>query len=198
MFRALDEVHFGPERTLNLRDSLPTAADARARAEAWLRLRQTISQDEVLVITGRGKGSHDGVAVVKTEIVSLLHTLRRQGVVKTWSEHSQGSIVVEPATMTELLTAPRRHRDSKRARNEPVSRPANRAIHGLEPETEKLLRLLAEKSLSDLGIQELDGLVEAEMARKLSILVRGLPEDGNRENALHAVIIRAIEELDAR
>lgn len=199
LLRAFDETQFGPARTLNLRDSLPNAVEARFRAENWLRQQQAQSQDEVLIVTGRGKGSVDGIPVVKGEVLALLHSLRRQGVVKSWREHSQGAIVVQPASMNELMSAPRRHRDSKREKHSP-----NSAMHptivfpGLSPETTKLLRELAEGSLNELGIQDTTGLIESEMTRKLSLLVRSLPESGNRENALHAVIIRAIEELHVR
>lgn len=199
LFRAFDQIQFGPDRTLNLRDSLPTGADARFRAESWLRQRQAVSLEEVLIVTGRGKGSPNGIPVVKEAILALLHALRRQGVVKSWREHSGGAIAVEPASMGELLSAPRRHRDSKREKSTaaPVL-PPSPVFAGISRETEKLLRQLAEGSLTELGIRDTTGLVEAEMTRKLSLLVRGLPETGDREAALCAVIIRAIEELHVR
>ncbi len=65
---ALDEARFGMQRTLNLRESLPTVADAVARAEAWLRERQVTITGEVLIVTGRGKGSPGGVSVVREAI----------------------------------------------------------------------------------------------------------------------------------
>jgi hypothetical protein len=198
LVRAFDEIEFGPDRTLNLRDSMPSAADARHRAEAWLRQRQSISRDELLIVTGRGKGSPDGVPIVKAEIVALLHVLRRQGVVKSWREHSAGALVVEPNSMTELLSAPRRHRDAKRAKGKPPAsvQPIS-GFEGINSVTQGLLRQLAELSLQDLGIRETDDVVGAEMARQFSQLVRGLPDGGDRESSLQAVIIRAIEELNA-
>lgn len=198
LVRAFDEIEFGPDRTLNLRDSMPSAADARHRADAWLRQRQSISREEVLIVTGRGKGSFDGIPVVKAEILALLHILRRQGVVKSWREQSAGAIVIEPDTMSELLSAPRRHRDSKREKRSDLSnaRP-NSGFEGINPVTEGLLRQLAELSLQDLGIRETGEVIEAEMTRQISHLVRGLPETGDRESALQTVIIRAIEELNA-
>lgn len=199
LLRAFDEIQFGPGRTLNLRDSFPTGPDAKFRADAWLRQRHSLSGDPVLIVTGRGKGSADGVPVVKMAVLALLHTLRRQGVVRSWQEHSQGSIVVEMATMTDLLTAPARHRDSKRAKKQPSSAVADSpAFSGLEPETVKLLRRLAERTIDDLGVRDAESLVQSEMTHKLSMLVRGLPETGDRESALRAAISRAIEELDAR
>jgi len=35
--KAFDELRFGPLRTLNLRESLPTAQEARDRTERWNR-----------------------------------------------------------------------------------------------------------------------------------------------------------------
>ena len=37
VWKAFDEAEFGAKNSLNLRDSLPTAADATFRAESWLR-----------------------------------------------------------------------------------------------------------------------------------------------------------------
>lgn len=196
--RAFDEIEFGADRTLNLRDSFPTGADAKFRANAWLRQRHSLSSDPVLIVTGRGKGSVDGIPVVKQEVVALLHTLRRQGVVKSWQEQTEGALIVELGSMTDLLSAPKRHRDSKREKQRGQIKETNSSFSGLEPETSALLRRLAELTIADLGVRNAGDLVEFEMAQKLSILVRGIPETGDRESDLRAVIIRAIEELDAR
>lgn len=196
--RALDEAEFGAERTLNLRDSYPTANDARFRAEAWLRQSQAAGNNPVLVVTGRGKGSIDGVPVVKETVSALLHVLRRQGVVRSWQEHSQGgAFVIEMASMKDLLSAPRRHRDSKREKRH-GSPPASAQFKGLDPETLMLLRRLAERTIAGLGVKDAEDMVESEMMTKLAILLRGIPESGDREGALRAVIIRALEELDAQ
>ena len=56
---------FGPLRTLNVRASKLTGQDSAARVEAWLRSKQVELTGEVLVITGRGAGSLDGIPVVK-------------------------------------------------------------------------------------------------------------------------------------
>src|SRR4051812_33539577 len=63
--QAFDEVRFGAARTLNLRASLPTASEAAARVDSWLRQHQVQRSDEVLVITGRGNNSEGGVSVVR-------------------------------------------------------------------------------------------------------------------------------------
>src|SRR3954463_16298455 len=92
--QAFDEVRFGAPRTLNLRETLPTAAAATTRTEAWLRQQQIDRADEVLIITGRGNRSYAGVSVVREAVIRLLHTLKRRGVVKGHDEHSPGSFVV--------------------------------------------------------------------------------------------------------
>ena len=84
VWKAFDEAQFGLKNTLNLRESLPTAADARFRTEAWLRERQVSRAGEVLVITGRGNQSPNGISPVREAIVSLLPLLRRRGVVSEW------------------------------------------------------------------------------------------------------------------
>src|SRR5881392_2488714 len=111
VWRAFDEAEFGPKNTLNLRESLPTAADARHRAEAWLRERQISRASEVLLITGRGNQSPGGVSAVRAAIVALLPSLRRRGVVSEWREHSPGSFVIKLGSISSLLDAPRRKRD---------------------------------------------------------------------------------------
>src|SRR5438046_10457224 len=83
--QAFDEARFGNGRTLNLRDALPTAAEAVARAEAWLRQQQVqfSSRDdevEVLIVTGRGNNSPGGVSVVRSAIEGLIQRLKQRGV----------------------------------------------------------------------------------------------------------------------
>ena len=107
---ALDEAKFGHQRTLNLRETLPSADQARARAEAWLRMHQVMRSESVLVITGRGNQSIDGLGVIKETITALLHSLRRRGVVKSWAEHNPGSVVVTLAPVSTLLGTPKRNR----------------------------------------------------------------------------------------
>ena len=112
--QAFDEARFGSQRTLNLRESLPTAEQAATRAESWLRQSQMARAGEVLIITGRGRGSDGGVSVVREAINALLHVLRRRGVVREFREHTAGSFVVTLAPIAELWEAPRRKRDRVR------------------------------------------------------------------------------------
>ena len=193
VLNALDEVRFGSQRTLNLRESLPTAADAVARAEAWLRERQVTMSGEVLIVTGRGKGSPGGIGVVREAIRKLLATLRRRGVVADFADHTQGSFVVTLAPVSTLLEAPRRNRD----RNEPP--PASHsvaALSALEPSTRTLLRQLAERSLTALGTALPTHFVDAEMLRQFSLLAAGVTSGSGGEERLRQALARAIEEID--
>src|SRR5689334_4813109 len=111
VWRAFDEAQFGPKNSLNLRDSLPSAADASFRTEAWLRERQVSGAKEVLIITGRGNQSPGGISMVRKAILDQLPLLHRRGIVSEWREHSPGSLVVRLQPISALLDAPRRKRD---------------------------------------------------------------------------------------
>lgn len=187
---ALDEARFGSERTLNLRSSLPTAAEAVRRAEAWLRERQVAGALEVLVITGRGNSSEDGHSVVREEIARLLRVLRRQGVVDDSTQHTAGSFAVTLAPTRRLWEAPRRKKDPPRLTAEAGPVP------GLEPETATLLRELATRSLRALGVREPDSFLEQEMATQFAMLLRGLPDGADREVRLRDAIRRALDADD--
>src|SRR5918992_4314091 len=119
LWQAFDEARFGSERTLNLRAALPTADEAARRAEAWLRQQQIAQAGDVLIITGRGKGSPDGLSVVREAVIRLLYSLKRKGVVASHEEHTAGSFVVTLAPMHALLEAPRRQKDARRTPKSP-------------------------------------------------------------------------------
>lgn len=191
VLRALDEASFGPGRTLNLRASLPTAAEATARAESWLREQQMSQKGDVLVITGRGKSSEGGVAVIKPAVERLLFSLRRRGVVADWHEHTEGSFVVSLAAMTALFEAPKRKR-------EPLVRPpAPASLTGLDQATMDLLRAVALRSLAGLGMSApARGFVEDEMLATFSKISNALPPAGEREESLRLALRRALEELE--
>ncbi len=191
LWNALDEAAFGAERILNLRESLPTAADARSRTDVWLRSRQVMKSQEVLIVTGRGNGSAGGIGVVRQEILGMLPGLRRRGVVESWREHSPGSIVVKLAPMSSLLSATRRKRDSGPAMP-PEANP--RSLSALDAETLRLLRQLAVQNLSALGVTAPAEFIEQEMIRNFSTLANAVPAGDNREEQLREVIRMAIEE----
>lgn len=191
MAAAFDTLRFGRENTLDLRSSLPSGADAALRAELFLRQRQMDSATEVLVITGRGNQSTDGVPVVRPAVAAVLARLRRQGVVTGWQEHTPGSFAVTPAPITALLEAPRRRRDAA----EPViADPAELAA--LDPATRQILRALAIRSLQALGAPAGESFVHDEMQRQFSILGAALPDGPNRETQLRAAAESALNELD--
>src|SRR5947209_7660139 len=195
---AFDEARFDNGRILNLRESLPTAAEAVARSEAWLRQQQvqlaTVDADaEVLIITGRGNNSEGGVSVVRSAVEGLLHRLKQRGVVKQHQEHTPGSFVVTLAPVRALFDAP------VRGRAAPVEPPAPDppSLEALDRETRHLLRQLAERSLEQLGVRgDRDRFIEGEMVRQFSVLAATLSASGAREDLLRAAIRRALDQYD--
>jgi hypothetical protein len=190
VWRALDEAAFGSERTLNLREALPSAAEARSRTEAWLRGRQVTKPEEVLIITGRGNQSSGGVGVIRREILSLMPTLRRRGVVESWSEHSPGSLIVKLAPTSALFSAPKRRRTKERSeRTHDETSP-----EGLSSTTSEMLRQLALRNLDALGVDHESEFVQQEMQRIFSTLANALPAGARTEEALQNSIRNALDE----
>jgi hypothetical protein len=192
VWKAFDEAEFGQKNTLNLRESLPTAADARFRVEAWLRERQVSRANEVLVITGRGNQSPNGVSPVREAILALLPALRRRGVVSEWREHTPGSFVVKLASISSLLDAPRRKRDRKSS----TIAPNPQSLEALESSTLALLRRLAVRSIESLGVRDADKFIEAEMVSKFNSLAGGTTPGPEGEARLRDAISAAIDQLD--
>ncbi|MGK2962670.1 MAG: hypothetical protein ACSLFK_11065 [Gemmatimonadaceae bacterium] len=190
LWQAMDEAVFGQERTLNLRESLPSAAAARSRAEVWLRGRQVTRTEEVLIITGRGNQSAGGVGVIREEILGMMPALRRKGIVESWREHSPGSLIVKLAPLSTLLGAGKRRRDASDTRLPPDSG----ALAGLEAETRELLKQLALRNLDALGIDASEQFIKTEMVKSFSTLLASIPESTGREERLRVAILRAIEE----
>lgn len=193
VWKAFDEAEFGIKNILNLRESLPTAADARHRAEAWLRERQISRVTEVLLITGRGNSSVDGVSAVRQEILALLPALRRRGVVADWREHSPGSFAIRLDSIASLLDAPRRRRRDSDAMETPHD---PQALTALNPDTLALLRQLAIRSLESLGVRDPGTFVEAEMLSKFHSLAAGIGSGTDNEKTLREAIISALEQFD--
>jgi hypothetical protein len=195
LWQGFDEANFGADRTLNLRDSLPSAQEARTRAESWLRMRQVMKPGDVLVITGRGNQSPGGVGVVREAIIALMPSLRRRGVVASWREHTPGSMVVTLAPITTLLTAPRRNRE--RAYDSGEMRIATpESLRGLEPETLADLRQLAIRTIESLGVDDSTRFINDEMQRIFSTLTMTLPVSADRDGTLRRAIKSALEEVD--
>lgn len=194
LWHSLDEATFGSERTLNLRESLPSAAEARARADAWLRGRQVAKSEEVLIITGRGNQSPGGVGIIRKEVLGMMPGLRRQGVVESWREHSPGSIVVRLAPTTSLFTAPKR----RRGNDESTPARDSRTLTGLGSDILLQLRQLAIINLDTLGVDANEGFVRAEMERSYSILVKAIPAGERNEETLARAIRNAIDDASAK
>ena len=195
LWKAFDEARFGAERTLNLRASLPAPDEATRRADAWLRQQQIAQRGDVLIITGRGKGSHEGVSVVREAVIRLLHSLKRKGVVAGHQEHTPGSFVVTLASMHALLEAPRRQRDARRGPPTPKAAEPT-SLQALQPQTRELLRDLAARVLDHLGVHDREPFLEGEMLRQFSVLASGIPPGAERERWLREAIRRAMEEYD--
>jgi hypothetical protein len=187
---ALDELRFGPQRTLNLRETLPTGDMAARRAETWLREHQIKGSKEVLIITGRGNQSVGGVPVIRGAVERLLFSLRRRGIVNGHAEHNPGAFVVQLAPIRSLADAPARRREPARA-----TAPAF-ALEGLSAGTTQLLRDLAARSLDALGVAQDDARLLDEMSRHLRVMVPGLATDEDVDSALRTALEAALAEYD--
>ena len=192
---ALDELRFGKTGTLNLRASLPSAADAVKRAESWLRMKQAEGAREVLVVTGRGNQSYGHVPVVREAVRRLLGYLSTRGVVADHSEHSPGSFAVR---LLPLSAAVARPSADTTAPAEPKVDPPT--LDGLTADTRDQLRVLAAGTLQSLGVRDPSpAFLQDEMVRQCAQLAALLPPASTaeaREALLRAAIARAVERLD--
>lgn len=189
---AFDEVRFGSQRTLNLRESLPTPDAASARAEAWLRQQQVDRAIEVLIITGRGNQSEGGVSPVRETVLRLLHVLRRRGVVSGHAEHTPGSFVVRLAPVSALWEAPRR----KGGRGVETLSATPPSLAALDDGTKALLRALAERTLDTLGVKEPQRFVESEMLKQFGVIAKAVGSAPGREDRLRAAIRNALDQQE--
>ncbi len=193
LHRAFDEARFGPARTLDLRASMPTAAEAVRRTEPWLRERQMARAGDVLVITGRGKGSPDGVSVVRAAVSKLFGALKRKGVIASVAEHTAGSFVVTLAPVRALFETVRRSRS-----NDSTVRPGDpNELRALDAQTRAALRALAERSLDVLGAPRTDSLVRDEMIRQFAVLSSAIaPDETDSEARLRFLIDASRDAFD--
>ncbi len=189
--QAFDEVRFGAARTLNLRESLPSGAEAARRVDTWLRQKQVEQSGELLVITGRGNNSESGIAVVREATLRVFHALRRKGVVQDFAEHTPGSFVVTVAPVRHVHDA-----GSSRDVAPPPPPPAPPTLSALDTSTRERLRALAERSLDALGIRERGPFVENEMLRLFGELAARAGSGSDREARLRGAIARALEEVE--
>jgi hypothetical protein len=192
---ALDELRFGRTGTLNLRASLPTAAEAVKRTESWLRMKQAEGAREVLVVTGRGNQSFARVPVVREAVRRLLSFLSTRGVVADHSEHSPGSFAVRLLPLNASMS--RAASGTGPAGMLPLDPPT---LDGLSPDTLEQLRILASGTLQALGVRDPSpAFIEDEMQRQCAQLAATMPGAATadaREVLQRASIPRAIERLD--
>ncbi len=188
--QAFDEARFGPQRTLNLRDTLPTAAAAATRTEAWLRQQQVDRADEVLVVTGRGNKSFAGVSVVRETVLRLLYTLRRRGVVSGHEEHSPGSFVVKLAPISALWESPKRN--NGRGVAPPTATPPS--LDNLDEESRTLLRHLAERALEGIGVKDTASFLQGEMLKQFGAIAATIGNAPGRERRLRAALRAALDQ----
>jgi hypothetical protein len=188
--QAFDEVRFGAERTLNLRESLPTPDAATVRTEAWLRQQQVDRADEVLIVTGRGNQSEGGVSVVREAVLRLLHVLKRRGVIAGHEEHTPGSFVVILAPLSALWESPRRNRGRGIA-PQPKNPPS---LDELDEETRTMLRNLAERALEGLGLKDTATFLQGEMLRQFGAIAATVGDAPGREARLRTAVRAALEQ----
>jgi hypothetical protein len=188
--QAFDQARFGPLRTLNLRESLPTAATAATRTEAWLRQHQVDRTDEVLIITGRGNQSIGGVSVVREAVIRLLHVLKRRGVVTGHQEHTAGSFVVTLAPVSALWESPKRNR----GRGIAPPPPTPPSLDDLDDDSRKLLRDLAERALEGLGVKDTAAFLNGEMLKQFGAIAASIGDQPGREARLRAALRAALDQ----
>jgi hypothetical protein len=180
-------VRFGERNILNLRESLPSPADAATRAEQWLRQKQVEAVEEVLVVTGRGNNSHIGVSPVREAIIRVIASLRRRSVVERYEEHTPGSFSIRLASINAMIDAPRRRRERPR-------RASTEELPELNATNGRMLRDLAERSLEGLGIKDTHAFLEAEMRRQLSAIVSALGEAPDRDERIRKALRAALDQ----
>ena len=127
--------------------------------------------------------------------MALMPSLRRRGVVKSWREHTPGSIVVTLAPVTTLLSAAKRNREREHDSGE-VAIATPESLLALDPETLAQLRRLATLTIESLGVDNAGPFVEDEMQRVFATLTITLPVSTDREGTLQRAIRSAIDEME--
>jgi hypothetical protein len=143
---------------------------------------------EVLVVTGRGERSVDGVSVVRQGVLELLASLSRRHVVAAFREHTPGSVIVELAPFKDAVAVRAAVRPPAPALPDP------RTLKTLSLETRQELRGLAMVHLQGLGVHDpTRQIVEAEMLRQFARLAATIP-DGLDPAAREAALRRAVHD----
>ena len=190
--RAFDELRFGAARTLNLRDGLPTVSQAETRVEAWLRRQQADGAGDVLVITGRGVRSLDGVGKVREAVLRRCTRLKRLNVVTSVCEHGPGALVVTVAPLRALVDAPRLR--TGRTMTVPITDPAELAA--LPDDVRRMLREIATQTILRLGVSApSDEMISDEMRTQFGVIAPTVVHDPDQIEALRRVGARLLREL---
>jgi hypothetical protein len=148
--------------------------------------------EEVLVITGRGNQSDGGVSVVREAVISLLHVLKRRGVVRGHEEHTPGSFVVTLADVSALWESPKRNR----GRGVAPPPPTPPSLDDLDPDTRINLRNLAERALEGLGVKDTAAFLEGEMLKQFGAIAATVGDAPGREERLRAAIRVALDQYE--
>ena len=193
LHRAFDEARFGEQHTLNLRESLPTVDAATTRADNWLRQQQVDQSGEVLIVTGRGNQSEDGISPVRSAIERLLYLLRRRGVIAAHREHSPGSFVVELAPVSSLWESPKRNRGRGVIASAP---PAPPSLESLDAETRTMLRDLAERALEGLGVRDTTAFVQGEMLKQFAAIAATVGDAPGRDERFKRAVRAALDQYE--
>ena len=190
--RVFDELRFGAARTLNLRDRLPTVAQAEVRVESWLRLQQAEGGGEVLVITGRGLGSLDGVGRVREAVQRRCVQLKRLNVVAEVREYGPGAFVITVETLRALVEPPR----LRTGRKTPTLVPDPGELAALPVELRAVLRELSMLSVQRLGVREpSDAMIADEMRTQFGALSPSAVSAPDPAAALQRAAERLLREL---
>ena len=142
---------------------------------------------DVLIVTGRGRGSPGGHGVVREAVKKLFGVLKPQGVITRVTEHNPGAFVVELASIRALFDRPPR----SRPRVSPATAPDPAEVATLDAVTRAELRILAEHSLRQLGVPLDPTFVQDEMLRQFSVLARGIDPDETDKEARFRFLIAA-------
>ena len=175
------------------RGSLPTANDAVARTESWLRQQQVDRAEEVLIVTGRGNSSAGGVSVVRREaVLRQLHVLKRRGVVASHEEHTPGSFVVTLAPVSALWESPRRNQ----GRGVAPPPPTPPSLEELDAESRVMLRNLAERALEGLGVKDTATFLQGEMLKQFGAIAASIAQSPSedRDEQLRAALRAALDQ----
>ena len=190
--RAFDELRFGSARTLNLRDDLPTVTQAEARLESWLRQKQAEGGGDVLVITGRGLGSLDGVGRVREAVLGRCRRLKRLNVVVDAREHGPGALVVTVHPLRAVINAPR----LRTGRKTPVQHLEPGELAALPNDLRGLLREVAALSIQRLGVlNPSESSIADEMRAQFGVLAPSVAGAADPAAALRTVVTSLLRDL---